>query len=179
MKRIFLAIPLLFLISCSNLDTKKAYSDSKNISVYFSPRGGASDAIINEIDRANKTIDIAIYDFTSRPIYQALIRAKDRGVKIRIVMDSHEAKTKYSKYELLREQGVPIKLLPDANMPGFGNLRALMHNKFAIIDNSIVITGSYNWTASAEKLNYENLLIIRSKELANIYEEEFNKLFKS
>lgn len=54
-----------------------------------------------------------------------------------------------------------------------------MHNKFAIIDSAVVLTGSYNWTVSASNNNQENILIIESKGVVNNYESEFNKLWGS
>jgi phosphatidylserine/phosphatidylglycerophosphate/cardiolipin synthase-like enzyme len=54
-----------------------------------------------------------------------------------------------------------------------------MHNKFAVIDNAVILTGSYNWTISASNCNQENILIIESKLVSNNYQNEFNKLWKS
>jgi len=52
-----------------------------------------------------------------------------------------------------------------------------MHHKFAVIDGKVLLTGSFNWTASAEHLNYENLLVFHSKEIADIFEKEFNRIW--
>ena len=145
--------------------------NSADVSVYFSPDGGATDAIVKEINHAHSTIDIAMYDLTSKPIAQAIMNAEARGVKIRMVMDRKEADTRYSYASFFARNGIPVKLLPVYR-------DGLMHNKFAVIDNDEVITGSFNWTYSAEHRNYENLLIIRSPQLAQVYEKYFEKMYE-
>ena len=169
-----LALVVLILLVWDHFADGSSHSSSGHFesaagNVYFSPNGGAEDAIVDAIDRAKHTIDIAIYTFTSRPIARALLEAMDAGVKVRIVMDREQSRDRYSKYRYLKKRGVPIEL-----HRGDG----LMHNKFAVIDTQIVITGSFNWTASAELYNYENLLVINSPQLARIYEEEFTRLWK-
>ncbi|HEK25106.1 MAG TPA: phospholipase D family protein, partial [Hydrogenobaculum sp.] len=176
-KKIFLlflvATFCLSIYSCSSKPSgaKTININNAQVSVYFSPNGGASDAIIKEIENAHSFIDIAMYAFTSRPIGQAVIDAYKRGVKVRLVMDVHEANTRFSRSRFFYKAGIPIKTLP---VEETRFVKGLMHNKFAVIDGKEVITGSYNWTASAEKLNYENLLIIKSQKLADIYEKYFN-----
>lgn len=95
--------------------------------------------------------------------------AKKRGVRIRIIMDKDQNRSKYSKKRYLQKYRIPI-----ATNRGEG----LMHHKFAVIDTQVVITGSYNWTVSANIYNHENLLIIKSPELAKIYEKEFTKMWR-
>lgn len=142
---------------------------SNSVQVYFSPEGGCEQAVIRTINSAKKTIDVAIYSFTSRKIAQSLVAAKKRGVRIRIIMDKDQNRSKYSKKRYLQKYRIPI-----ATNRGEG----LMHHKFAVIDTQIVITGSYNWTVSANMYNHENLLIIKSPELAKIYEKEFTKMWR-
>ena len=171
---ILLAVAVLLLWehfadgSSKNISGHTVLFDRGAVSVYFSPRGGAENAIVSAIDDAHKTLDIAIYTFTSRPISQAVVRAHERGVKVRIIMDDDQARDRYSKYRYLKRRGIPIALYT-----GDG----IMHNKFAVIDTQTVITGSFNWTASAEEYNYENLLIIDSPEVAKIYEDYFAKMW--
>ena len=78
--------------------------------------------------------------------------------------------TKHSEYQKLKAAGVPVR--NDTN-PG------LMHNKVMIIDGKIVLTGSFNWSVSAEKKNNENLIVIRSLYVARVYEEEFDKIWNN
>ena len=155
-------------------------SPAIEVKVYFSPGGGARDAIIDEIDRAKHYIDVAVYCFTSRHIARALVRAHNRGVQVRVIMDRECASNKYSKDEFLKKRGIPVKLAPSNTLSTrfLKKFPPKMHNKFAIIDSTVVITGSYNWTASAEVSNYENLLIFHNAgRLAEIYREEFKKIW--
>ena len=143
--------------------------DSCQIGVYFSPRGGCPEAIVSAIDNAERTIDGAIYTFTSREIAQALVRAYERGISVRIIMDRNQAADGYAKKRYLSNKGIPVRV-------HIGD--GIMHNKFLVVDSTIVITGSFNWTASADRWNYENIVVIKSSALAQIYEAQFGKLWK-
>ncbi|MBF0503840.1 MAG: phospholipase D family protein [Candidatus Omnitrophica bacterium] len=136
--------------------------------VYFSPNGGCQGAVISEIGKAKKSIEAAMYSFTSREIAQALIEAKKRGVKVRVVLDNAQIKDHFSKSRYLINKGLSVKFLLG---PG------LMHNKFAVIDSRVVLTGSFNWTTSADKKNAENLLVISDKELGQKYAKQFKHLW--
>lgn len=129
----------------------------KNIEVYFSPDGGCTKAITKEIDGAKRDIKVQCYSFTSGPIVWSLIRAKRRGVKVRILVDHHQGE---DKVEQLEKFGVEV--LSDSK-------HAIAHNKVMVIDGEIVVTGSFNFTYAAEKRNAENLLIIRDKGIAQKY----------
>jgi len=142
---------------------------SAETSVYFSPNGGCQQAIIQEISKAQKTIDIAMYYLTSREIAQELVKAKEKGVAIRVFLDQSQETSKYSKSRYLAKRGIEIRFYVGSG---------LMHNKFAIIDNKVLITGSFNWTATAENENQENLLIIRDKDLIKDYSKRFEILWE-
>lgn len=151
---------------------------SLSVQVFFSPNGGAREAILKELTGAENEIKIAMYILTDRELSNALISAKERGVNVRVLMDGESAEEiGYSKHHFLSEREVNVKL--DYTHQTYGNkYEGIMHNKFAIIDNETLITGSYNWTHSAEKLNDENLLIIKdSKELIKTFTDEFTKLW--
>ena len=138
--------------------------------VLFSPNGGCQQAVIEQISKAKKTIDVAIYHLTSREIAQALIEAKNRGVAIRIFMDKGEAETKYSKSKYLSQKGIDIKYFLG---------KGLMHNKFAVIDHGVLITGSFNWTPTADRENQENLLILTASDLIKQYADRFELLWSA
>ncbi len=152
-------------------------SFSRDIYVYFTPSYEALDAIIDEINASKKYIDVAVYDFTSRPLARALVRAKNRGVKIRVILDrsANGPDNRYTKYPFLKANGIDVRFA----VPHIAwDMEGLMHNKFAVIDGRVVITGSANWTASAFKINDENVLIIKRFDIANVYEKEFDYLWK-
>ncbi|GAJ11467.1 unnamed protein product, partial [marine sediment metagenome] len=131
---------------------------------------GIAEEIIRQIDNAQEYIDIAIYSFTYEPIAEAIIRAKNRGVKIRILMDKGRAQRKSSVYQFLLDNDIETIQ---------GRLSAIMHNKIAIIDGRILFTGSYNWSKSAEERNQENLLeFIDEEEIIRVYQERLDYLWE-
>lgn len=134
------------------------------VEVFFSPRGGATEAVTQEIAAAKDEILIQAYGFTSKPIAKALFEARKRGVKIEAVLDKSNATVKYSAATFLSHAGIPV-LVDDKH--------TIAHNKIMIIDRETLITGSFNFTAAAEK-NAENLLVIkRNKPLVEKYISNF------
>jgi phosphatidylserine/phosphatidylglycerophosphate/cardiolipin synthase-like enzyme len=152
---------LIFLFSITSL----VYADTK---VYFSPNGGCQEAVIQEISKAQKTIVIAMYELTNRQISRELMKAKGRGVWIRIFLDQGEANGRYSQGKYLMNKGIDIR---------FYTGTGLMHNKFAVIDDKVLITGSYNWTVAAERENQDNLLIITDDNTVRQYALRFDTLW--
>jgi len=138
----------------------------KVLGVCFSRTMNCSSLIGYWISRANESIHIMIYGFTLDHLSKALIDAVKRGVEVEVVVERESAYWRGSEYERLLQAGVDVKL--DGNP-------YTMHHKVAIIDGKIVITGSYNWTWSAERKNDENVLILMSKSLAEKYEKEFQR----
>ena len=135
--------------------------------IYYSPRGGCESQVIKWIRRANNTIHVLIYSFTLDSISDALIEAHNRGVEVKVIFEKNQI-TRYSEYQKLKAAGIQVR--NDTNP-------AYMHDKVMIIDGIIVLTGSFNWSAHAERENNENLIVIRSIYVASIYEEEFNKIW--
>jgi phosphatidylserine/phosphatidylglycerophosphate/cardiolipin synthase-like enzyme len=132
-----------------------------DIEVYFSPRGGAIEAILKEIRGARSSILVQAYSFTSEPVAAALAAAHRRGVRVEIILDqSKTVEEKQSKAGFMAHSGVPVRV--DAQ-------HGSAHNKVMILDDQTVVTGSYNFTRHAEEDNAENLLIIRNKALAAKY----------
>ena len=159
---LFLILPLIFIIPKPAL--------TENSKVLFSPNGGCQEAIVLEISKAKKTIDVAMYYLTTREIAQELVKAKEKGVAIRIFLDQSQEHASYSKSRYLMKRGIEVRFYVGSG---------LMHNKFAIIDNKTLITGSFNWTATADRENQENLLIMTDKDLIKQYSDRFELLWKS
>ena len=130
------------------------------VQVFFSPRGGAQEALVATIGQAKDTIFVQAYSFTSAPIAKALVDAAKRGVKIEAILDKSQRSARYTGATFLKNEGIPVYI---------DDKHAIAHNKVMIIDGSIVVTGSFNFTKAAEEKNAENLLIIRDKEIAEIY----------
>jgi phosphatidylserine/phosphatidylglycerophosphate/cardiolipin synthase-like enzyme len=161
MKKKVLAFLWLILV----LGAASSLAQAGSIRVYFSPNGGCTDAIVKEINQAKTEILLQAYSFTSKPIAQALIRAKQRGVRISAVLDKSNRSQKYSAATFLQNMGIPV-LIDDRH--------AIAHNKIMIIDNRVVITGSFNFTMAAENKNAENLLILDDlPDLTRAYRENF------
>jgi len=158
-----LIIILLFILSFNSL---------AKVKVYFSLYDAPELIIIEKIDNAKDFINIAMYTFTDREIAQAIIRAKDRGVNIKIYLDRSQINAKYSKSRYFINNGIEEGIRISSN-------NYIMYNKFAVIDNKIVITGSYNWTASAGERNDENLLVIDDKNIIKEYQNQFNILWNN
>jgi len=137
-----------------------------SIQVYFSPKGGCTDAINKALGQARQEILVQAYSFTSAPIAKALLDARKRGVKVQVILDKSQKTQKYSSATFLANSGIPTFI--DAK-------HAIAHNKIMIIDREAVITGSFNFTKAAEEKNAENVLIIRDKALAKVYIDNWDK----
>jgi phosphatidylserine/phosphatidylglycerophosphate/cardiolipin synthase-like enzyme len=130
------------------------------VEVSFSPKGGCTEAVVKEIDAAQKTILVQAYSFTSVPIAKALVDAHQRGVDARVILDKSQRTEKYSSADFVLHAGIPVWI---------DDQHAIAHNKVMVIDGAVVVTGSFNFTKAAEESNAENLLVIRSPELAARY----------
>jgi hypothetical protein len=138
---------------------------------YFFPNPSNEQRVVNMFRTCKKTLDLAIFTFTRDSIAQAILEANQRGVKIRCIGDDGNSKVKGSDVRLLALNGIPCKT--------DNNLRFHMHNKMAIIDNSVVITGSFNWTSQAVNKNQDNILFIEDKNIATQYTDYYNKMWDS
>ncbi|GAJ17985.1 unnamed protein product, partial [marine sediment metagenome] len=96
------------------------------------------------------------------------LEARDRGIDIKILLDRSQVKAKYSRSRYFVQNCIEIRISSNSY---------IMHNKFAVIDNEVVITGSYNWTASAGERNDENLLVIDDDYIVERYQDQFNNLW--
>jgi len=169
-----------FIVICLMISTLSAEYvigapiKSVGIDVYFSPRGGATEAVVKEIDGARKEILVLAYSFTSVPIAKALLNAHKRGVRVEAVLDTtNRKKTAGSK----SKNYSAATFLVNAGIPTFIDDRhAIMHNKVMVIDGEVLITGSFNFTKAAEEKNAENLLVIKgNKVLVERYLENYRE----
>lgn len=145
--------------------TQPPAASQDGLSVFFSPEGGALSAVRLAIGKARRTIDMQAYLLSTKEIARPLTEAQQRGVKIRVLMDSDNAADDNSMAPFLVAAGVPVSL--DAE-------HKEAHNKVMIIDSSILLTGSFNFTRAAEYENAENLLVIEGKpKIVAAYERNF------
>ena len=147
------------------LTTAAATTAAAPIELYWSPHGGAAVAIATEINAAKKSIDVAMFSLAELHITAALEAAHARGVTLRIFVTPSQQSDKQSTCPKLRKSGIMIRT--DRAHP-------LMHNKYAVIDNQVTITGSMNWSASGDRKNAENTIIIRDPEIAKQFTDNWN-----
>lgn len=134
--------------------------------VCFTPNKQCQTQLIGEINKAQKSIYVQAYSFTDRDISGALVSASKRGVLVKILLDKSNQNDHRSAKDLIVNNNIPLR---------FDYPPGIAHNKVMIIDEVKVISGSYNFSASAYKRNTENLLTIMSKPLAQQYLQNWQK----
>jgi phosphatidylserine/phosphatidylglycerophosphate/cardiolipin synthase-like enzyme len=143
--------------------------DNVEVENYFAPEDGALSRLVELINGAEESIYFLTYSFTTDELAEAVLSAKARGVEVQGVMDKGQAANAGGEFDRFVANGIDVHLDGED-----GN----MHNKVLIIDGEIVVTGSYNFSANAEKRNDENLLVIHDAEIASEYLEEFNRIWE-
>jgi phosphatidylserine/phosphatidylglycerophosphate/cardiolipin synthase-like enzyme len=133
---------------------------SRGAEVYFCPGDNPTGAIVRELGTAKSNILVQAYSFTSAPIAKALVDAHRRGVKVTVILDKSQRSEKYSSADFLINAGVPTFI--DAS-------HAIAHNKVMVLDRKKIITGSFNFTKSAEERNAENLIVFDDPKIAFKY----------
>lgn len=113
----------------------------------FSPKGGAREQICLAISRAKKSVRVLAYSFTCPKIAESLVAAHKRGLLVQVVLDESNEKSPTSVMPTLRDAGVPCWL---------DQKHAIAHNKVIILDDDVVLTGSFNFSNQAEERNAEN-----------------------
>ncbi len=149
---------------------------STTVDVYFSPNDHVRSHILRLLDSTKKSVDVAMFSFTDMKLAKKIAELSKR-FKVRVLLDPRNANDNgFSKAYFLSDNNVNVryaKVLDRRGIPG------IMHDKFAIIDDKTVITGSYNWTVSANLRNNENLVVIRNKPVEKLYENEFLMLWRN
>lgn len=152
----------LLLILLTNI----AHAD---IQTAFSPSQDGTKLIIQTIQEARESIEVAAYSFTSAPIASALVQAYNKGVDVRVVLDKSQRTAKYTSYTFLLNHDIPTRI--NSNY-------AIMHNKFMVIDGEVLQLGSFNYTKAAEYKNAENVMVIRNEPQAvRAYQLQWGKLW--
>ena len=134
--------------------------------------GSVASRIEQMVRVASNSIDAALYRFNHPRLAGALLDAEGRGVKVRVVLDRNKYEESRSTRELFANGSIPFRLLY-----GRQGVGTKMHHKFAILDSTTVLTGSYNWTLESEEQNFESLLIVSEWEQIESYQKEFESLW--
>ncbi len=137
--------------------------------VYFSPSYDIPDVMMGLIKNAETTIDICIFTITHQELAKALIKAHERGIRLRILTDDEKQFDKGSCVRSFIKAGISVKT---------DESRYHLHHKFGIIDNRMAFTGSFNWTYTATKHNQENLLVTSYYDVVTQYLTEFERLWE-
>lgn len=162
LKRIMLLIGIFSLCTISNADT---FSANTKYQVCFTPYQRCTNKIVSAINNSKHSINMQVYSFTSRKIAYALRDAVKRGVKVDVIYDASNFNPDYFSFaKMLTNSGAEC---------GVDDSVRIAHNKVMIIDNDLVITGSFNFTYAAERKNAENVLLIYNKKLASKYNANF------
>lgn len=141
----------------SSVPSAPSTNDANQVEVAFSPEGGGELLVVKSIDKANKSIRIAAYSFTSVVVVKALLAAKARGVEVMAIVDrknnvseDRSGKAK-AAMNLLVNAGIPLRTI--SRYP-------IHHDKYIVVDGLHVETGSYNYSAAAASRNSENVIVI-------------------
>lgn len=125
-----------------------------------------ADKIIKDLDKARVSIHVCIAWFTNQNIADKLVEKYKQGIDVKVIFYDDHTNSKFG----VNIDGIPFKAVR-------GSRGGLMHNKYCVIDNQIVITGSYNWSENAEKKNDENTAVMYDYDRASDYSVEFRKMF--
>jgi phosphatidylserine/phosphatidylglycerophosphate/cardiolipin synthase-like enzyme len=134
------------------------------LAIYFTPPIGGAGGLIKHIDASKKTIKVMAYGFTAMPLSDALVKAHRRGVKVQLLQDEKSAGNNSDAVNQLIAAGIEVRS---------DGKHAIQHNKVMLLDDDIVITGSYNFTKSAEVRNAENIIILKSAYAAKRYADNW------
>lgn len=143
-----------------------APTGSRDASTY---RGGIDEVLAAEIGRVQRTLDIAAYEFNSPALTQAVIDARRRGVRVRMVTDN-EAGREDEDSTIPQLEAAGVNVVDDGRS-------ALMHNKFMILDSTTVWTGSMNYTINDTYRNNNHMISLRSRQAVQNYQAEFDEMF--
>lgn len=134
----------------------------------FSPDGDIALRLAHLFDAAAERVDVCVFTITDDRVARAMGRAFERGVKIRLLTDDEKAEDLGSDIGRLAGLGMPVRI---------DRTEHHMHHKFAIFDGARLVTGSYNWTRSANEHNFENVVLLGDQELLRAFSAEFERLW--
>lgn len=157
---------LIFLIIMPWNSNADRFEKQADYAVCFTPGQDCTQLIVDAIDNAVNTIWVQAYSFTSRPIGKALVTAQQRGVQVKIIFDKSILDYDHNSAAYFMKHRIPIWI---------DSQPAIAHNKVIIIDQTRVITGSFNFTRAAQQDNAENVLLIDDGHLAQQYLQNWQR----
>ncbi len=146
----------------------RVLNTSDDAQVFFSPGDDCPQIICRLMERVEQSVDICVFTITDDRITQAIRDAHVRGVDIRVITDNDKAFDPGSDVHRINNLGIPLRIDQSSHH---------MHHKYAIFDRTITLTGSYNWTRSADYHNEENFLTTENPSITRPYIGHFEKLW--
>lgn len=151
--------------------TSALQGDSQYTSdAFFSPGDSCRNTIIHQVNQAVRNLKICVFTISDDLISNSILTAFKKGVSIQIITDNDKMEDEGSDINKLAEAGISIKIDHTPNH---------MHHKFMVVDEKVVLTGSYNWTRSAALYNHENVLLTYDPGITRSYLKEFSQLWKT
>lgn len=141
----------------------------QDLEVCFSPDEPCDLKLLKFIESAEKSIEVAVFDINLDQIVHALI-LKSKKINVRVLVDKRQSKGQHSLVQTLVKGRVKVR---------YGSQRGVMHNKFVIIDQKFLETGSFNYTNHAYKANQENQIYIHNPAVIDRYLKRFEQSWKS
>ena len=151
----------LLIVACLQI------ASAGELTACFTPGQDCTSFIVRQIDTAQSELLVQGYGFTNPAIIQAVGRAKERGVDVKVILDRINEQRRYTGATYLRNHGID---------PLIDDQVAIAHNKVLVIDAQRVITGSFNFTKAAQQRNAENVLLIKDDAtMAAAYAENWHR----
>ncbi|MGA8182410.1 MAG: phospholipase D-like domain-containing protein [Terriglobia bacterium] len=138
----------------------------------FTSQSSVARSIERLLLEARVSVDAALYRITNPRLARALGKARDRGLRVRLLVDRNKYQATAVTRKLIAENSLPFQAIYGRKEKG-----SKLHHKFAVLDGHIVLTGSYNWTLDSEERNFDHMLVLRDTDLVLAYQQEFERLW--
>ena len=135
---------------------------------FFSPKDDCVSAINGHLRTTRSRLKLCVFTITDDRITHQILQCHQSGIAIEIISDNEKAFDRGSDIQTLAQAGIAVRIDTSTNH---------MHHKFALIDDEVLLTGSYNWTRSAAHFNHENILVTNSAAVVNRYIDCFQRLW--
>ena len=136
---------------------------------HFSPGEAPRRRILEALAQLRQSVDICVFTITDNTLSDAILQTHESGKRVRIIADNDKALDRGSDIARLAEAGLNVRI---------DRTKHHMHHKFALFDEDLLLSGSYNWTRSAAKFNQENVLLTDDRLLVQRFSETFSRLWQ-
>lgn len=137
---------------------------------YFSPGQDCRRAILDQLTRCRRTLDVCVFTISDDRLAEALLAVHRRGIAVRVLTDNDKTEDEGNDIDRLAAAGIAVREDRSAWH---------MHHKFALVDGHTLVNGSFNWTRSASDYNQENILVTQELHLVDSFAREFERLWQA